>query len=382
MQLHPCRPLRGHGLELRLVARKVTPVDLMLGSLGENFKEAVVQRWRRMVARLHDRRLWHFHGILLWLLQRPGLRFLPCPYPTVKSCKDWALQVESMSSQKIWPARHLKLALKAMTPARLSECLFFRDRIGFELAFLEDQVMGNILLVRNMRGQKAAIHKEAMLEAQREARQVAQSDQRDETIRSLIGPRGGLPTLKGDLVKLATLLHQPVEEKDTVEILKQKVRGPLAAVMATLKNKDSRSRASQDADSMKSVPSSSQSAPPSPDRRVHQQDDLQALEGRVMQSLEKQEKKFQEFFQQMMVHMQSMPKETAATPNSWTMATPPRRHRGEDVVMNDQEQMEEMSRAEIQRLNAEYYQDRRAEWVAAHGEEYAPRNPMDWGDLL
>lgn len=382
MQLQPCRPLRGHGLELRLVARKITTVDLMLGSLGDNFKEAVVQRWRRMVARLHDRRLWHFHGILLWLLQRPGLRFLPCPYPTVKSCKGWALQVESMSSQKIWPARHLKLALKAMTPARLSECLFFRDRIGFELAFLEDQVMGNILLVRNMRGQKAAIHKEAMLEAQREARQVAQSDQRDETIRSLIGPRGGLPTLKGDLVKLATLLHQTVEEKDTVEILKQKVRGPLAAVMATLKNKDSRSRASQDADSMKSLPSSSQSAPPSPDRRAHQQDDLQALEGRVLQSLEKQEKKFQEFFQQMMLHMQSMPKETAATPNSWTMATPPRRHRGEDVVMNQQEQMEEMSRAEVQRLNAEYYQDRRAEWVASHGAEYAPRNPMEWGDLL
>lgn len=341
-------------------------------------------RWRRMVARLQDRRLWHFHGILLWLLQRPGLRFLPCPYPNVKSCKDWQLQVESMLSQKIWPVKHLKTALKVMTPARLSECLFFRDRIGFELAFLEDQVMGNILLVRNMKGQKAAIHKEAMLEAQKEAQKIAQSDKRDEAIRSIVGPRGGLPTLKGDLVKLATLLHQPVAEKDTVEMLKQKIRGPLAAVMSTLKSKDGRSRASQDADAMKSAPPSPQrlvaisdrAAPPSPSTG-----DLQALEGRVMKSLENQEKRFQEFFQQMMTSMQSLPKEKTATPSSWTMATPPRARSSEDDVVM-QQKMEELSHEEVQRLNAEYYEERKAEWIANHGAEYAPRNPMDWGDLL
>lgn len=41
---------------------------------------------------------------------------------------------------------------------------------------------------------------------------------------------GGLPSLKRDLVRLATLLHQDFEEKDTVEELKGKIRGPLAAV--------------------------------------------------------------------------------------------------------------------------------------------------------
>ena len=40
-------------------------------------------RWRRFVLRLVDRVIWHWHGLLLWLVQRPFLRYLPYPYPAV-----------------------------------------------------------------------------------------------------------------------------------------------------------------------------------------------------------------------------------------------------------------------------------------------------------
>eukprot|EP00439_Symbiodinium_sp_Y106_P030299 s2423_g3.t1 len=46
---------------------------------------------------------------------------------------------------------------------------------------------------------------------------------RDEAVKSFLGPKGGLPTLKA---KLATLLHVEVEAKDTVDSLKKKIRTP------------------------------------------------------------------------------------------------------------------------------------------------------------
>lgn len=51
-------------------------------------------------------------------------------------------------------------------------------------------------------------------------------------MKELIGPRGGLPSLKADLVKLATLLHVPVLEKDRVEDLKKKLTPAVALMMS------------------------------------------------------------------------------------------------------------------------------------------------------
>ena len=48
-----------------------------------------------------------------------------------------------------------------------------------------------------------------------EAAAMAKESDRLKVARSLLGPKGGLPTLKGDLVKLAALLQTPLEEKDT-----------------------------------------------------------------------------------------------------------------------------------------------------------------------
>ena len=217
-----CRPSQHHRLEHRApsIGFPATPHYLMEGSRPSS--QPVILRWSRLFNRLRDRRQWHDHGIWFWLLQRPGIRFLPCPYPNVKSCGDWAVQVESMKAQKVWPKAHLDRALKLMTPSGLAECLFLRDRVGFHMAYLEDPMVGSILLIKHMKGQKAAIQREALKQTKMEAQRVAQTQEKEEAIRSLVGPRGGLPTLKKDLVSLATLLHQPVGEKDTVEHLKRR----------------------------------------------------------------------------------------------------------------------------------------------------------------
>ena len=337
--------------------------------------QQVTLRWSRLFCRLVDRRQWHDHGIWLWLLQRPGIRFLPCPYPNVKNCGDWKLQIESMKVQKVWPALHLTRAIQKVHPSLLAECLFLRDRLGFEMAYLEDPMVGNILMVRSMKGQKAAIQREAMKHTKAEAQLVAKSKEKEEAIRALVGPRGGLPSLKQDLVRLATLLHQPVEEKDTVEKLKQKIRGPLAAVMATMPNRDSRSRASQDAVTISSsqpvMPVMPQESPGSgsPDTKK-----IQEVEDRLMTAISRQDDKFRLMFQQLMTHLSNgpQPSMTGVAPSSLVSSVV------SSMAAEDME-LEEMSKEEVRRLSIEHRQELRHErMVAQHGEHYQ----QGWGDLI
>ena len=120
-------------------------------------------RWRRMAARMRDRREWHDHwsspvGFAATILALLAL----FPIPMLQTVRAGSWQVESMMLQKVWPMAHLQKGLQLMNPSRLSECLWLRDRIGFHMAFLEDPMVGNMLLVRGFRGQKTAIHREAM----------------------------------------------------------------------------------------------------------------------------------------------------------------------------------------------------------------------------
>lgn len=321
-------------------------------------------RWRRMAARMRDRREWHDHGVLLWVLQRPYLRYLPCPYPNVADCQGWKLQVESMMLQKVWPMAHLQKGLQLMNPSRLSECLWLRDRIGFHMAFLEDPMVGNMLLVRGFRGQKTAIHREAMRHQQELAEKELKAGKEEENIRSLIGPRGGLPTLKADLVRLAVLLHQPVLPKDTVESLKEKIRGPLATVVATMKHRDTRSRASKDATAMmssspKAAPSSKPSSEPHPSIEPHPahllQTEVLAVEARLQHVIQRQDQRFQQMFNQMMTYIQNQPQIPQGRPQDWI----PKNDRGlapmeeEDVFDQTAREMG-CTREEVLQLNAEH----------------------------
>ena len=77
---------------------------------------------------------------------------------------------------------------------------------------------------------------------------------REQLARQLIGPRGGLSTLKDDLIRLAHLLHVEVESNDTVPKLQKKVRPTVRLLM------DKKAPATSTAMQPSSAPATSQRA--------------------------------------------------------------------------------------------------------------------------
>ena len=104
------------------------------------------------------------------------------------------------------------------------------------------------------KGLNTKIRKAVQEEAQAQAKKLSSDARREEEARTLIGPRGGLPSLRSDLIRLAALLHVPIEDSDTVEKLKEKVKPmiailkekspPLTAVKSAAKSKGARPKSS------------------------------------------------------------------------------------------------------------------------------------------
>lgn len=174
---------------------------------------------------------WHAKGILLWLVQRSCLRYAPFPYPSVSTCEAWKEQANKMAFKDgCLSQRHLERAAltDAFTAANLADCIWLRNRVGLKVAFVEDPLLEGMLAARSVKGTASQLRKEAFAEAQRQARVLASQDKLKLAARELLGPKGGLPTLKKDLIKLAAFLEQPIEEKATVEELKS-ILQPLVA---------------------------------------------------------------------------------------------------------------------------------------------------------
>ncbi|CAL1128158.1 unnamed protein product [Cladocopium goreaui] len=202
------------------------------------------QRWRRigqdgiielqmsMFLKLNERMLWAARGVLLWLLQRPFLRFLPFPYPSTSSTDKWLEQARKQVSAGVISKRHFKLAvaMKQFTMANLGECIHLRGRIGLKLAFCEDPTVEGMLQALPMKGMANKIRKAVQAEAVAAAKQLASDNKREAEARTLIGPKGGLPSLRGDLVRLAALLQVTLGDKDTIEVIKEKVK-PMVAIL-------------------------------------------------------------------------------------------------------------------------------------------------------
>ena len=64
-----------------------------------------------------------------------------------------------------------------------------------------------MMAARQTKGAVSSLRKAAVAEAQEQAQQAEKEGKRVEALRTLIGPKGGLPTLKADLLRLASLLH-------------------------------------------------------------------------------------------------------------------------------------------------------------------------------
>ncbi|CAK9111469.1 unnamed protein product [Durusdinium trenchii] len=195
--------------------------------LTENDYTKVVLRWRRMLLRLRAKAAWHAHGLLLWLLPRPQLRYAPFPYPSISHTRHWQEQALMV---KHWQRARTQEP-SVYTTKNLLDLGQFRNRAGLNFAFMEDNVLQGMLAARASKGLTAQLKRDAIQEAQLEAEAATKRGEKHDMVRSLIGPKGGLPTLKADLVKLASLLNIPVQTGMTVEDLKKACR-PLVAEIA------------------------------------------------------------------------------------------------------------------------------------------------------
>eukprot|EP00439_Symbiodinium_sp_Y106_P055911 s2181_g7.t2 len=211
-------------LEIQFV---VSARCLMLAGAAEGRAGRVWNRFRRMCLRLLERNVWHFAGLLLWLLQRPLLRYVPLPYSNTRSLEEWKEQAEAMVKQGAWPRRHYRTALmqgKFEDVGLMKDAGYLRDRLGIKLAFLEDPMLPGMLAARYTKGVKAAIQSQMVDRLRKEAAEKKAKGEELMAARSLLGPKGGLPSLKQDLLRLAVLLHVEVQSNDTVDKLKARLR--------------------------------------------------------------------------------------------------------------------------------------------------------------
>lgn len=181
---------------------------------------------------MRERSNWARQGLLLWALQRPYLRYLPLPYPSTASVERWEAQGRVLCMDKVMAKRHFDKAVKSngFNYENLREMIHLRNRLGLEVAFCEDPVVHGFKMAKAAKGLNQKVKEAAMAEAKEKAKIAKEEGNQKELARALIGPRGGLPSLRADLVKLAALLNVPLEPKDTVEIIKAKIK-PMMEVL-------------------------------------------------------------------------------------------------------------------------------------------------------
>ena len=322
---------------------------------GSQLPGQIVLRWRRFMARLVSRLDWHIRGVLLWLLQRPTLRWVPLPYPSVGSIPQWREQAKAMVQNHTMARRHLRRALQAgaFTMRNLQDGVFLRNRLGLEFSFLEDNVMVmGMKAARSAKGMKAKIRHQAMLEGKQEASKEKEAGRQQQAARELIGPRGGLPTLRADLLRLAALLNVELDEKATVEQIKKQVKPMVALMMKdTSSSRDSPTRTPV-------MESTRQPYSPPRDQVSTSSTTTQGLLGPMGESgiaasirrevqdiVSAQEMRFQGFVHQALSHMMSMQSTASGIPQHMSL-TP-------TEVKEDQEMY---TPEEVAQMNADYYE--------------------------
>lgn len=191
-----------------------------------------VGRWRRYVLRLQERAHWAATGLLLWLLKKSSLRWLPLPYPSTSSVEAWEKQARLQVEQKTYGKKRFLKAVKAkaFTMTNMGDCVHLRSRLGIRLSFLEDPMLDGMLQGQQMKGMASKLRRAAQEEAKEAAAKLKSDAKREAEARALIGPKGGLPALRGDLLKLCALLKIEVVDGDTIATLKEKVK-PMVAVL-------------------------------------------------------------------------------------------------------------------------------------------------------
>ena len=136
---------------------------------------------------------------------------------------------------KVQSYRHVDKACRQgkFNLKNLGDCVHLRQRLGLQVSFIEDPLVEGMVMGMAAKGLNSKIRRAVQEEAVEQAKKLNSEAKREAEARTLIGPRGGLPSLRSDLLRLAALLHVPIEESDTVDKLKEKVK----PMIATLKEK-------------------------------------------------------------------------------------------------------------------------------------------------
>lgn len=316
-------------------------------------------RWGRFVSRLQARALWHIRGVLLWLLQRPGLRYVPMPYPSVASPSQWKLQAEGMVKNKCLPLRHhhMALGLEHYTMKNLADGIFLRNRMGLSLAFLEDPLLAGMLAAKGVRGISSRVKAQAQIEAKENAKKLEAEGKQLEAARALLGPRGGLPTLRRDLLQLAALVHVEVGEKDTVEMIKQKIRPVVQSIMVgSSKDKVEKSAAKAASSQRPQVMDIATPVEMEAASMVVQSNAV--TPEAVAEMLSQQDVKFQAMMSQVMQMVMTMQENQMTGPQGLVEAMEIGSE-SSHVGQTPPTESEQYTRDELSRLNSEYYQEQR-----------------------
>ncbi len=163
-----------------------------------------VEQWRRMVLRKLCAWSWHCQAVLLWLIRRPELRGYSVPYPCVEDTKHY-----------------LREHHKEITSNLLSSLVELRTKMGYQLSFLTKlHILKGIMKTGTSNKIKQAATKEVSAPGPWLPAGLP------------LGPRGGLPRSKPELLELAHTLRVPGAATLTVEQLQRACRETLEFMKA------------------------------------------------------------------------------------------------------------------------------------------------------
>ena len=167
--------------------------------------------WARLARVLVVRRVWHWFGVLLWLVRRPHLRCWPTPWPASKTVSEYQKQ----------PGR------PEVASTLFLELIQLRNKMGFQLAFLGvDRVMEAIRISRKP-GQLMEARKQAVADR---SGKLDLANPRASLQTLGIGPRGGLPKTKAEIQVI--LQHMELSTEGTLEQLRTRARDGLNELFA------------------------------------------------------------------------------------------------------------------------------------------------------
>ena len=156
-------------------------------------------RWKRVVLRFQSRDLWRWHGLPLWLVRQPLLRYWPIPFPSSRNLEDYRQQLKDTVRDKPWIIDRLR----RLTAAIFKDLLTLRNRLGVHHCFLaNDSVLRALNMVKSSRG---------VMERARMAAVHEQLSSSTPDVTQLLGPKGGVPRTKDKLVLLAISFGIPAQ---------------------------------------------------------------------------------------------------------------------------------------------------------------------------